>query len=303
MDSKRRHQLSQNWLADKLHSQYEEWIRPNAQWIGLVFVGILLIALLLTGYSQITEWNKSAAWQQYFSAVYSPSAVAELETVAESSNSAVTNQARLSLAQLLLTEGCDEALTDAVKATASLEKAVAHFENLVNRGTGEAEFQRQTLFGLAQARETLAATRSPSNPDDLVKAAEAYETLTKRWPDEMLGRKAQKRLTALARPETAKFYELAVAKAAKIAEAPAAEEFKIDLDPKKDSFPGGPTEFDPQKALGTSSILGGAFSDAVGETPKKQGAEATPETTSEPVSESPAAPPAPTETPAEPPEK
>lgn len=256
MDSKRRHELSQNYLANWLITQYEDSIRPNAQLIGWGAIVLLVLLLLFWGSMKIRQWNREAAWQQYYSAVTSTDAPFALETLADSSEGDLGVRARLNLAQLLLGDACNGIFEDKTKAVEDLEKAIRHFQIVLQRASND-DYKREAAWGLGQAYETMAAFRSGS--DDLGSAAKEYKALAERWPNEILGRRASKQAALITRPETKKFFELAAAKAS---EPPKEEEFKVDID-TKDPFQGGPGAFDPQKALGKTSILGGEFNEPV----------------------------------------
>lgn len=264
MDSNRRHQLAQNDLANWFITQYEDWIQPNLKWIGTAICGVLLLIVLISLSSRFVQWNKAAAWRQYYTALYSADSVGALEAISEASDGQVGVQSRLSLAQILLSEACNDVFTDQKAAQEKLDKATLHFQKVRDTAKDE-QVQRQAIWGLGQAHEAYAAIRTDKN--DLDAATKEYKMLSERWPDDYLGRRAVKQLAFIARPETKQFYELAAQKAQ---EKPKEEDFKVDID-TKDPFLGGPGSFDAQKALGgpSSSILSGEFGDAITEGEKK----------------------------------
>jgi hypothetical protein len=254
MDSNRRHHLAQNELAYWFITQYEEWIKPNAYWIGGGIIVILVLLGAFFGSTGISEWNKAQVWNGYYTAIHSENTTDALELLLETSTGTIAEQTRLTLAQIRLGEGCHQLFSDKSKATESIEKSIEQFQYL-QKNTKDKDILLQTSFGLAQAWETLAAVRTGKN--DLAEAEKEYKKILEQSPNEFLGQKAQKQLLLISRTSTQKFFELA---AAKITELPKQDDFKVEID-KKDPFLNDSKDFDLQKSLEGSSILKNEFSD------------------------------------------
>ncbi|MDR2706566.1 MAG: hypothetical protein LBC02_12365 [Planctomycetaceae bacterium] len=255
MDSDRRHQLAQNELAHWLITQYEEWLKPNAYWIGGGAIAILVLLGAFFGSSGISEWNKAQIWNGYYNAIHSENSTEALQLLVETtSKGTIAEQARLTLAQIQLGEGCHLLLTDKSKAISSLEKSLEQFQ-LLQKNTKNKDILLQANFGLAQTWETLAAARVGTN--DLAEAEKEYKKIAEQYPDEFLGQKAKKQLLLISNVNTRKFFELA---AAKVAEPPKQDDFKVEID-KKDPFLDSAQDLDVQKVLGGGSSLKNEFSD------------------------------------------
>ncbi|MDR0703413.1 MAG: hypothetical protein LBF88_00320 [Planctomycetaceae bacterium] len=271
MDSGRRHQLAQNELLHWLVTQYEEWLKPNAYWIGGGTIAILVLLGAFLGSSGISEWNKAQIWNGYYAAIHSENSTEALQLLVETSKGTIAEQARLTLAQIQLGEGCHQLFTDKVKATESLEKSVEQFQFL-QKNANNKNILLQANFGLAQAWETLAAVRVGKN--DLAEAEKEYKKIAEQYPNEFLGQKAQKQLLLISNANTLKFFELS---AAKVTEPTKQDDFKVEID-KKDPFLDNSKDFDVQKVLEGGSSLRTEFSDHAAEllgNPKP--AETTPE--------------------------
>ncbi|MDR3183761.1 MAG: hypothetical protein LBT89_12735 [Planctomycetaceae bacterium] len=242
MDSHRRHQLRENALANWLITQYEEWIHPNNNWLYWGIIGVLIAALVIVGTLRLNAWSRSAAWKQYYAALHSGQAEADLESLADQTSGDVGIHARLALAQLKLAEGCNDVFTDKAKAVAALEKAVFVFQK-VQKSAADKTIVQQAAFGLAQSWEALAASR---NGGDLQKAEEEYSKIAELWKDTYFGKRAAAQLAVLKQTGTKKFFELAAVQVIKVEEK--ADDFKVNID-KQEPFAAGPGQFDAQKAL------------------------------------------------------
>ncbi|MDR0610154.1 MAG: hypothetical protein LBG58_08600 [Planctomycetaceae bacterium] len=271
MDSDRRHQLAQNELAQWLTTQYEEWLKPNAYWIGGGAIVILVLLGAFFSSSGLSEWNKAQIWNGYYNAIHSENSTEALQLLVETSKGTIAEQARLTLAQIQLGEGCHLLLTDKSKAIGSLEKSVEQFQ-ILQKNANDKNILLQANFGLAQAWETLAAARVGNN--DLAEAKKEYKKIAEQYPNEFLGQKAQKQLLLISNANTRKFFELAAAKAA---EPSKQDDFKVEIN-KKDPFLDNAKDFDVQKVLEGGSGLNNEFSDhAVELLDNPQPVETTPE--------------------------
>jgi hypothetical protein len=233
MDSKTRHELEQNELARWLTHQYEDWIEPNKGWLGYAVLGLLVVIVVIFATAHVNAWNQTAAWNQFYAALNSMNAQAELEIVANSTTGIVGANARLALAQLQKAEGSAQAFIHRSEAIVFLDKAIASFQQ-VQRATNDPMLLQQAGFGLGQCWETLAAIRVG---DDLAKAEEEYQKVVERWGDGFMGQRAQKQLALIRQPATKMFLERL---AARTPEIPAGMEgFGVTINPDDPFFPGG----------------------------------------------------------------
>ena len=231
MDSKHRHELEQNVLAKWLITQYEDWIRPNSSWLGYALFGVLIVVAIIMVTARVNSWNRAAAWKQYYAALNSANADADLELIANSTSGTIGIQARLALAQRQLTEGCFSVFTDKPQSITVLEKAIDSFQRIQQETTDPIMLQRAG-FGLGQCWEALAAARVGN---DLTKAEEEYQKVADRWGDDFLGQRAKQQLALIRQPGTRTFIELA---AAKVPESFGRDNFKVDFDPSDPFAPG-----------------------------------------------------------------
>jgi len=233
MDSKTRHELEQNELAKWFTHQYEDWIEPNKSWLGYAVLGLLIAIVVIFATARVSAWNQAAAWNQFYDALNSVNAQAEMEIVANSTTGIVGANARLALAQLQKAEGSAQAFIHRSEAIVLLDKAIASFER-VQRATNDPMLLQQAGFGLGQCWETLAAVRVG---DDLAKAEEEYQKVVEHWGDGFMGQRAQKQLALIRQPSTKMFLERL---AAKTPEIPAGMEgFGVTINPDDPFFPGG----------------------------------------------------------------
>jgi hypothetical protein len=242
MDSKHRHQLRENALANWIISQYEEWIHPNSNWLYWTLIGVLVCVLIILGTIRLNAWNQKTAWKQYYAALHSVQSEADLEALADQTSGIVGVQARLSLGLQKLSEGCNAVFTDKSKAIADLEKAVFVFQK-VQKTASDRTILQQAAFGLAQSWEALAASRKG---DDLQRAEAEYKKIVEAWKDENVGQRAADQLALIGRADTKKFFELASAQIIKTEEK--ADDFKVNID-KQNPFGDSPGSFDAQKSL------------------------------------------------------
>ena len=202
MDSKKRHELEQNELAKWIASQYNDWIRPNSSWLGYAVLGVLIFITIIMVTEQFNTKNQNAAWRHYYAALHSENAETELETVANMGG-AVGVQARLTLAQRQLAEGCSYAAVDKALTIVVLEKAIVSFEQ-VQKATNDPAVLRQAGYGLGQSRETLAAARVGN---DQAMAEEEYQKVVDKWAESGIGKRAQNQLALIRQPGTKVFFQ------------------------------------------------------------------------------------------------
>ena len=236
MDSKTRNELEQNELAKWLTNQYEDWIEPNKSWLGYAVLGILIVVVIIFATARVNEWNRKSAWQQYFVALRSVDANAELKALADSTAGAVGAHARLALAQLQLSEGSAQAFIDKSAAILLLEESISSFRQ-VQGETRDPLLLQQAGFGLGQCRETLAAVRVG---DDLAQAEEEYQRVAERWADGFMGQRAQKQLALIRQQATRMFLERMEAQVPEIPTGMEGFGFGgVSFDPDEPVFPGG----------------------------------------------------------------
>ncbi len=205
MDSNRRHQLSQNMLANWIFRLYDEWIRPYGQWIvlGILFILVVMTIFLVT--HRLQAHNRQESWSQYAQAIMSDDQATQLTLVVATLREPLATQALLTLAQIQLSEGCAAIRTDKKVAEESLHKAMGYFQDVEKRATND-ELSWQALFGQAQVWESLAAVREGTI--DLPEAEKVYAKLAEQAADSFWGKKAKEKLSFLKRSDTQQFLTL-----------------------------------------------------------------------------------------------
>ena len=237
MDNKYRQELEKNELAKWFTAQYEDWIRPNSSWLGYAILGGLFVVAIIIVTARVSAWNQNTAWQQYYAALASANATAELEILADSTSGVVGARARLALAQMQLTEGSERVFIDKNEAITMLTQAIESFQR-VQRATNDPVMLQQAGFGLGQCWEILAAARVG---DDIAKAKEEYQRIIDRWEEGPMIQRAQRQLARLQQPATVAFLAHT---AARVVEVPAFDRLPwTDFDRDDALVPGGPFDF------------------------------------------------------------
>ncbi|MGL4593123.1 MAG: hypothetical protein ACRCUY_00170 [Thermoguttaceae bacterium] len=249
MDSRRRHELSQNDLGNWIITVYEDHIQPNANWVLYATLAIALIFGIGLFSHRMTQWNKAQAWKNYYNALYSIDYENELLRIAETSKGPVGVQARLSLAQLLLGDGCAQMFRGQSGASVNKEIAIEQIEKALNQfriveksGAGpELDILKtQAILGQAQAFESLAAIQDEKNIEQAIAQYERIKNLAD------VGEMATYKIAFLSKPETLAFLnKTATSKTPK-------EDLKIEFS-KEDPFPDGVQNFDPGKLFDVKS--------------------------------------------------
>ena len=194
MKSERRHELQHNELADWM-VKWGEVIKPYA---NVILGGILLIAIIAVGWTVMAKKshaNATHAWEDFYVAL-SNGSFAELDNVAEHyPGSDAAYWAKVVVGDLRLAEGCNELFTSRAGANQELNKAIDHYDAVLEKCSNEAIRQRAT-FGLARAHEAQGS---------LDKAIDNYKKLLK--PENAYTATAETRITALEKPSTKQFYD------------------------------------------------------------------------------------------------
>lgn len=155
MDSKHRHELAENalanWLADVI-----DRVRPYATLIAICLVGVVLISGAWAYYKATTQSSRARGWEMYTSAILgqTPDLAALEEASAEFNNEgAVANWASITYADGQLANAAIEYLDQREKARESLQKAQDEYNRLLlDRGVQQTIRQR-AQYGLARSYE------------------------------------------------------------------------------------------------------------------------------------------------------
>ena len=273
MDSKHRHELEQNELAKWIIAQYEDWIRPNSGWLGYVLLGVLIVVAIVIITARVNTWNRVAAWKQYYAALHSEQPETELEIIADTTSGIVGIQARLTLAQRQLSEGCTQVFIDKAQSITLLEKAITSFQR-VQKATNDSLVLQQAGFGLGQCWEALAAARVG---DDLIKAEEEYHKIVERWGEGFTGQRAKKQLALIQQPTTRTFFQLAAARTATSSEM---EDFTVNPFDITTPFTPGQIDVDGVFDQKMETEVEEEKNNEVEREPKPENGEKTPETPS-----------------------
>ncbi len=243
MDSDRRHQLAKNQLREWIFQLYEDLYKPYSNYF-LFGLGIAIIAVCITVVgSNLLQDQKAKQWGDYFDALAVADADARMQQLEEYAKAyrsgAIGLQIRLTIAQTRLREGSQLLYTEREKAKEALETALTYF-NEADRIASTARQKSEIRYGLGATYESLAATRT--DKDDLLQAEKNYREAFENWPDTPAAGLAKAAYRQIHRPESKQLYAM-------LAAAPQEKPAPLNIDLKKGETIGGPTEFDPMKAL------------------------------------------------------
>ncbi|MGL4942200.1 MAG: hypothetical protein ACRC46_03295 [Thermoguttaceae bacterium] len=215
MDSERRHQLSQNDLANWMLEFYEDTLRPNASLFLLGAVCAVLVVVSVVAYQRTAAANKAAAWQLYNEACSSPNQVAALEGLAAFYTSGEMGATiRFTLAEAYCTNVSTTAGREQPDAVATLEKAIGILD-VASRLTTDVTSHGRIAYDRGAVFETLATLRTPPSEDataeqkaaavaactaDLENAVAAYTAVVALGANGVYAAAAQSRIDAIDNP-------------------------------------------------------------------------------------------------------
>jgi tetratricopeptide (TPR) repeat protein len=197
MKTERRHELQTNVLADSL-GRSAGLAKPYGKQImfgiGAVVVVLAVGAFLINDQSS----RLSSGWSDFFAASYDENPERLHEVAIDHAGTTAGNWAQLAQADIELTRGIRSLYINRDSANASLERAIASYENVVDRAAQGSDLQNSARFGLAQARECAG---------DLPEAIENYDEVIANAPnDSVLAAQAEQRREQLQDPNMKKFY-------------------------------------------------------------------------------------------------
>jgi hypothetical protein len=200
MKSERRHELQQNWLADRV-AAFAEDAKPYAKAVG----GALLALLVLVGtylyLNKRADAEKAGAWEKTWHALYSndpKDRQFELRSIAENApHSPAGLWAQLYLADQELTGGVNALFTEKSAGMTDIRSALDGYQAVQSAAT-DPFLQQRAWYGIGRAEESL---------DQLDKARAAYEQIVKNYPDGPYFPRAKRALDVLNRDQAKSFYD------------------------------------------------------------------------------------------------
>lgn len=218
MDSERRHQLSQNDLANWLLEFYEETFRPNASLFLLGGTLAVVVVGVFFFYTKTAAANRAAAWQHYNEACSAGGAseIASLESLATFyTQGEMGATIRFTLAEAYLAAAGTVAGRTRPETLASLEKAIGLLD-AASQLTTDAMQQGRIAYDRGMVCEMLSSLRTPpadATPEqlaaaktlcesDLTAASNAYQKVLDFDPQGVYALPARARLEAIGNPIT-----------------------------------------------------------------------------------------------------
>ena len=206
MKSERRHELQHNDLAEWILKAYERTVPyKNAIFGASLLLLVFLIALVVWHNHSLSEAGE--AWSKLGVPIFEPvfwndPTISVMDQTAKSYQGEPAAQwAEVFAADTALMAGTNKILTNKKIGIEFLSDAQKRYTEALKTLTIPGA-REQALFGKARAVESLI-----QNADDLKAAKEAYEELTKSFPDGMFKAAAERRIEQLQKKDTLKFYE------------------------------------------------------------------------------------------------
>ncbi len=200
MKTKRRHELQTNVLAESL-SHWIDAVKPYSR-AGLALVVAVVVVIFAWRYLSAQSSRKtSEGWNAFFAAIAQRSANEELSDIAtRHAGTQVGQWARVTLADLRLTDGTNQLFADKAAARTKLHDAVTEYQAILLDAREPMLLERAT-FGLARAHEAL------GTPKDLEAARGEYRSIGEKWPQSPYAKDAARRADALDEAPTKEFYD------------------------------------------------------------------------------------------------
>jgi hypothetical protein len=151
MNSQRRHQLEQNVLANFLEARLSK-LQPLMKPVAIAFLAGVGGFLIYSLYQTLTSQKSSVAWTRYYFNL-DGDAESFVDLADEFGKTTAGQWSRYTAAISYLRDGVDALYVNRAEGVDSIRKAIAELEPLKN--TSIKELRRQSLFGLAQAHESL----------------------------------------------------------------------------------------------------------------------------------------------------
>lgn len=151
MNSQRRHQLDQNVLANFLEARLAK-LQPLMKPVAILFLVGLGVFLIFSLYQTLTTQKSSVAWTSYYFNL-DGDAESFIDLSDEFGNTPAGQWARYTAAISFLRDGIDALYVNRAEGVESIRRSITKLEPLKNSSVRE--LRRQSLFGLAQAHESL----------------------------------------------------------------------------------------------------------------------------------------------------
>lgn len=211
MKTERRHELEQNYLADRVGASVEQ-IAPYGKHIVGAVVAVLLVVFGYSWYSSRALAHNEKAWDLYLQAsgMQAPdtggqnlrrSKLKEILGNKSYAGTAAMAWARLTLAEDELNQGIDLLFTSRSEGVQDIEKARDDFKTVIKESgslPGKNVLVPRAKVGLARSQESLG---------EVMEAIKTYKEVEAQFALTAYKGVAQRRITALEKDEAATFYD------------------------------------------------------------------------------------------------
>jgi hypothetical protein len=215
MRAEHRHELQTNLLANQMGRLLESMKSPGKSRTKLTWVFVILtIGCLVVWqiYAGATQAEHSALWFRLDTATHDlHRGMSDLAALAhDGQGTFAARAARFNLARLRLEDGQSPVTAfQRADAAKSLKEARKSYEELASQCADQPILAQEAMMGVAKADEALIGISTPDDVQkDLEQALLSYRRLAERYPNSVLGKAAQERITELEarKPEVTKFY-------------------------------------------------------------------------------------------------
>ncbi len=204
MKTERRHELQTNTLAATL----ARWIEVAKPYSRAAMAALVAIVVALFAWGFLSSQNSrrvAEGWTEFYDASMQPNRVERLADISQQyAGTQVSDWARLTLADLQLTNGTNRLMAQKQEARDELRQAAEGFQAVLLADSSPMICQR-AMFGLARAHEAEAAFEKSN--DKLTRAREEYLSIAARWPNSAFVAAANARAKDLDQQDTKSFYD------------------------------------------------------------------------------------------------
>ena len=198
MKSELRHKLQRNALADWL-VETGQTLKPYQNLLTIVAIGVLAVIVAYTWWSHASAEQAAQAWNQVYSALNQPDALARVAN--DNRDSPAGQMAAVLAADSYLAEGCELLFQDKARANDALKNAISMYQSPQLNQTHSPMLQERACFGLARAMEC------KGEADDLKEASRLYQEVATKWPHGAYVAEAKQRIGDLKNRETKLMYD------------------------------------------------------------------------------------------------
>jgi len=215
MRAEHRHELQTNLLADRLGRLFQSVKSPRKSGarLGWVFAILVVVTIVVWQiYASTTQSEHAKLWVRLDNAVHDlRGGTTGLETVArEGEGTFAARAARFDQARMKFEEAQSPfSVFQRAEGAKSLEEARNIYKELVDQCADQPVLAQEALMGVAKADESLIGITTPKDVErDLDKAIGSYRMLAGRFPDSVLGKEAQAKISELEgkKSQVVKFY-------------------------------------------------------------------------------------------------